>query len=225
MTLGCVTASASAGWSGVLLAACAADGPLTSTPDHNASGMQIRAQQDVLVSNEPFGDVLLGDGLQTGDTVTAVCFVKTARTMTGQIGSAVKVENGGVVGFAAVTDFPEDPADRQLLFDVDEDTLASQLPTCTSVVSSPTAARSPSGKSSPPGGGHPLATPQNGRVLARDWVHAGVPFGRTYVARAPGVSEPPVGMPMCARPRGFERPRCLGGMSTVGHLSVRVVAH
>ncbi len=45
-------------------------------------------------------------------------------------GSAIKVDVGDVSGYAAVTDFPKDPADRQTVFDMDAGSLQDRLPSC-----------------------------------------------------------------------------------------------
>ncbi len=82
-----------------------------------------------MITNDPLGDVVMGE-LTPGDTATAVCFVADAQTNTGAEGSAVRIESGGVSGYAAVADFPQDPADRMMIFDLDEDDLRERLPSC-----------------------------------------------------------------------------------------------
>lgn len=94
-------------------------------------GVEVKARQDVQISDEPLGDVVIGS-LDAGDTATAVCFVAHARTNTGVAGTAVQVEAGRVTGYAAATDFPDDAADRTMTFDLDEGALRERLPPCTS---------------------------------------------------------------------------------------------
>jgi hypothetical protein len=81
-----------------------------------------------MITNDPLGDVVMGE-LTAGDTATAVCFVADAQTNTGAQGSAVRIESGGLSGYAAVADLPQDPADR-MTFDRDEDDLRERLPSC-----------------------------------------------------------------------------------------------
>jgi len=105
------------------LAACSSG---TSTdPDV----IRVEAQQDVLLSEEPLQDLVLGH-LRQGDQVTALCFVRRAQTNMGFFGSAIKVNTGDVTGYAAVTDFPHDPADRKQIFDLDSEDLRNRLPAC-----------------------------------------------------------------------------------------------
>jgi hypothetical protein len=92
-------------------------------------GLRVEAQQDVLLSEEPLQDVVLGH-LTRGDEVSALCFVQRAQTQLGSFGSAIKVNTGDVTGYAAVTDFPHDPADRKQMFDLDAETLRDRLPGC-----------------------------------------------------------------------------------------------
>ena len=103
------------------------DGGLLAGGD--ADGVDVRARQDVLVSKAPLGDVVLGT-LEEGASATALCFVRHATTGTGLDGAAIRVQAGELVGYAAVSDFPPDPADRQMLFDVGEESLRDRLPAC-----------------------------------------------------------------------------------------------
>lgn len=92
-------------------------------------GVLVEARQDVMLSDNPLGDVAVGD-LEQGDEVTALCFVRRAQTNAGFFGSAIKVVTGGLRAYAAVTDFPEDSSDRQATFDLDARTLRDRLPAC-----------------------------------------------------------------------------------------------
>jgi hypothetical protein len=83
----------------------------------------------VILSDNPLGDVVVGH-LAQGDEVTAVCFVRRAQSNAGLFGSAIKVATGDLEGYAAVTDFPEDLADRESTFDLDPETLSDRLPAC-----------------------------------------------------------------------------------------------
>jgi len=56
--------------------------------------------------------------------------VNRAQTNTGSFGSAIKVRTGDVTAYAAVTNFPEGPALRQAIFDLDADALRERLPAC-----------------------------------------------------------------------------------------------
>lgn len=103
------------------------DGGLLAGGD--ADGVDVQARQDVLVSQEPLGDLVIGT-LEKGASATALCFVRHATTGTGLDGSAIRVQAGDLVGYAAVSDFPPDPADRQMLFDAGEDSLRDRLPAC-----------------------------------------------------------------------------------------------
>lgn len=98
-------------------------------PDTDAGGVNVEAQRDVLVTATPLGDEVTGT-LEQGQAATAVCFVKEATTNAGVNGSAVKIEGSNVSGYAAVTSFPEDPADRRTMFDIAENVLQDRLPTC-----------------------------------------------------------------------------------------------
>ena len=53
-----------------------------------------------------------------------------APTAHGIAGSAIQVTAEDLVAYAAVTDFPEDPSDRQANFDVDEKTLRDLVHAC-----------------------------------------------------------------------------------------------
>ena len=92
-------------------------------------GVGVEARRDVMVTDTPLGDVVIGT-LEHGDEGTASCFVRRAQTNAGFFGSAVEISVGDVSGYAAVTDFPADPADRTANFDLDEDALRDRLPTC-----------------------------------------------------------------------------------------------
>jgi hypothetical protein len=107
----------------VTLPACSSDTP--SEP----GGIPLEAQRDVMLSKNPLGDVAVGD-LEKGDEVTALCFVRRAQTNAGLFGSAIKLRAGDLTAYAAVTDFPEDPVDRQAIFDLDSETLRDRLPAC-----------------------------------------------------------------------------------------------
>jgi hypothetical protein len=59
-----------------------------------------------------------------------LCYVRRATTNAGFEGGAVKIEAVGLSGYATVTDFPSDSADRQMAFDLDDQTLRERLPSC-----------------------------------------------------------------------------------------------
>lgn len=101
----------------------------SSDPSSGPAGVRVEAQRDVLLSDNPLGDVAVGD-LEEGDDVTALCFVRRAQTNAGSFGSAIQVKAGGLTAYAAVTDFPEDTADREAIFDLDAKTLRDRLPAC-----------------------------------------------------------------------------------------------
>lgn len=101
----------------------------SSATSSDTEGVRVEARQDVMLSDNSLGDVLVGD-LEHGDEVTALCFVRRAQTNAGFFGSAIKVTTGDLTGYAAVTDFPEDSADRQAIFDLDAETLRDRLPAC-----------------------------------------------------------------------------------------------
>lgn len=98
-------------------------------PADDPDGLRVVARSDVDISQDPLQDVVRGS-LEAGDDATALCFVERARSQVGLIGSAIKVRVGDVTGYAAVTDFPADPADRQQMFDLDATTLRERLPAC-----------------------------------------------------------------------------------------------
>ena len=100
-----------------------------SAPSGEPDGVRVVAQEDVMISQTPLGEVGSGD-LESGDEATATCFVRRAPAQVGAISSAIKVRVGDVTGYAAVTDFPEDPADQRQMFDLDAETLARRLPAC-----------------------------------------------------------------------------------------------
>jgi hypothetical protein len=118
---------------GVLLAltACAGNTLQPGAPASEPEGVWVEARQNVHVSDRPLGDVVIGD-LKEGERATALCFVAQAQTNAGFEGSAIKVEAGSLSGYAAVTDFPEDPMDRQMVFNLDAETLRDRLPSCPS---------------------------------------------------------------------------------------------
>jgi hypothetical protein len=93
------------------------------------AGVSVEARRDVTVSVDPLGDVVAGD-LEGGDRATALCFVPRAQTNAGFVGSAIKIRAGDLMGYAAVTDFPDDRADRQMMFNLDTETLRTRLPVC-----------------------------------------------------------------------------------------------
>lgn len=113
---------------GCLMAVTALVSCSTAAPS-GTGGVRVQARQDVILSDHPLGDVVVGD-LEQGDEVTAVCFVRRAQSNAGLFGSAIKVTTGDVEGYAAVTDFPEDLVDRQSTFDLDAETLSGRLPEC-----------------------------------------------------------------------------------------------
>jgi len=95
----------------------------------SAGGIPVEARQSVLVASEPLGDIVEGE-MEAGDAATALCFVPEASTNTGATGAAIKIKARGLSGYAAVTDFPDDPANRLMLFDVNESELRTGLPSC-----------------------------------------------------------------------------------------------
>lgn len=107
----------------LILSGCAHDA------DDEPNGIRVVAQEDVVISQEPLQDVVRGH-LRSGDDAIATCFVRRARSQVGAIGSAIQISVGDVTGYAAVTDFPEDPADRRQMFDLDAETLRQRLPAC-----------------------------------------------------------------------------------------------
>ena len=112
-----------------LLAIVAATSCSTSETPGATEGVRVVAQQDVMLSDAPLGDVEVG-GLSQGDQVAALCFVPRAQTNGGFFGSAIKITTGEGEAYAAVTDFPSDPSERQAIFDLDEDALRDRLPAC-----------------------------------------------------------------------------------------------
>lgn len=98
-------------------------------PAGEADGIDVEARHDVLVTEEALGDVATGT-LEAGDAARALCYVAEAQSQTGTIGDAIRIESGELAGYAAVTDFPDDPADRNMVFDVDQENLRDRLPTC-----------------------------------------------------------------------------------------------
>ncbi len=116
------------GTAGLLIALVAVTSCSSATSSDDG-GVRIEAQQDVMLSDNPLGDVQVG-GLEQGDEATALCFVRRAQTNAGFFGSAVKVATGDLEAYAPVTDFPHDPSDRQEIFDLDAETLRDRLPPC-----------------------------------------------------------------------------------------------
>jgi hypothetical protein len=82
----------------------------SSATSSDTEGVRVEAQQDVMLSDNPLGDVAVGD-LEQGDEVTALCFVRRAQTNGGFFGSEIKVTTGDLTAYAAVTDFPADPSE------------------------------------------------------------------------------------------------------------------
>lgn len=107
----------------IVLPSCSSD------PSSNPGGVRVEAQRHVLLSDNPLGDVVVGD-LEKGDDVTALCCVRRAQANAGSFGSSVQVKAGDVTAYSAVTDFPEDPSDREAIFDLDAETLHDRLPAC-----------------------------------------------------------------------------------------------
>ena len=101
----------------------------SETSSDPAGVVGVEARQEVMLSVDPLGDVVVGE-LAQGDEVTALCFVRRAQSNAGVFGSAIKIRTGDLTGYAAVTDFPEDPADRQAIFDLDAERLRDRLPAC-----------------------------------------------------------------------------------------------
>jgi hypothetical protein len=112
------------------LSSCSGDGsePPGTNP-REVDGLRLVAQDDVMLSDTPLGDVQIGR-LTAGDEVTALCFVRRAQTNAGFIGSAIQVVSGEGTAYAALTDFPADPADRRATFDVEPDAIGDRLPAC-----------------------------------------------------------------------------------------------
>lgn len=108
------------------LGAC---GSGSESPAGMATGLPVEALQRVLVTDEPLGDVVSHE-LDAGDQATALCFVRVAQTNTGARGTAIKIKAGRRFGYASTTDFPEDPSERSMTFDVPEDELRERLPAC-----------------------------------------------------------------------------------------------
>ena len=108
------------------LGGCAAGSQTRAGTD---TGLQLHVRQSVLVTDEPLGDVVT-DQLDAGEQVTAVCFVRAARTNTGARGTAIRISTGRRSGYAATTDFADPPSARTMTFDVSEDELRRRLPAC-----------------------------------------------------------------------------------------------
>jgi len=98
-------------------------------PEGASGGVVITAQRDLKVSDTPLGDVIVEE-LEQGERVTALCLILLAQSSAGSVGSAIKVRWGSRTGYAAITDFPVDPADRQLVFNLDLESLQGALPIC-----------------------------------------------------------------------------------------------
>lgn len=101
----------------------------SSSTSGDFGGVRVEARHDVVLSDTPLGDVVVGD-VERGEEVTAWCFVQRAQTSAGFFGSAIKVTTEEVVAYAAVTEFPEDRSDRQANFNRDEGVLRDLLPAC-----------------------------------------------------------------------------------------------
>jgi hypothetical protein len=114
---------------GFLIVSMCALPSCSSGTANGPEGVRVDVRWDVKVSDNPLGDVVIGDLMQ-GNQVTALCFVRRAQTNAGYIGSAIRINEGDLSGYAAVTDFPEDPADRQMMFNLDATTLRARLPAC-----------------------------------------------------------------------------------------------
>ena len=107
----------------ILIASC------TSETSNDREGIRVEARQDVMLSDAPLGDVIVGN-VEQSDEVTASCYVPHARSDAGVAGSAIRVTTGDLEAYAAVTDFPEDPHDRHPTFDLNDETLRDRLPGC-----------------------------------------------------------------------------------------------
>lgn len=83
-----------------------------------------------MVSSVAGGDVV-EETLAKGQTATALCFLREIKTSAGFTGSAIKIETTDISGYAFVTDFPKEPADRKMMFSLDEGALGDRLPSCT----------------------------------------------------------------------------------------------
>ncbi len=92
-------------------------------------GVRVEARRTVQVTDEPLGDVVNGE-MKPGDTAVASCYVAEATTNAGAVGSAVRIESSGLAGYAAVADFPDDPAERVMIFDIDDSDLRKGLAAC-----------------------------------------------------------------------------------------------
>lgn len=66
------------------VAACSSASP------GDTEGVLVKARQEVMLSDNPLGDVVVGS-LKQGDEATALCFVRLAQANTGLLGSAIKV--------------------------------------------------------------------------------------------------------------------------------------
>ena len=101
----------------------------SSSSSGDFGGVRVEARHDVVLSDTPLGDVVVGD-VERGEEVTAWCFVDRAQTNAGFFGSAIRVTTEDRVAYAAVTDVPDDPSERQPNFDRDEEVLRDLLPAC-----------------------------------------------------------------------------------------------
>ena len=111
------------------LGACGTGEDPDTPADPAGGGVQVEARQDVVVSEDPLGEVVTGE-LEAGDTATATCFVAYAEPETGAEGSAIRVESGDVSGYAQIADFSDDNDDPIMSFDLDESELREQLESC-----------------------------------------------------------------------------------------------
>ena len=113
----------------LVLAGCGGAGHAGDDPASGADGIVVEARSDVLVTEEALGDVATGT-LRAGDAARALCYVAGARSQAGITGDAIRVERGDISGYAAVTDLPDDPADREMIFDIGQESLRGRLPDC-----------------------------------------------------------------------------------------------
>jgi hypothetical protein len=97
--------------------------PTRLQPPDDSPGVSVVAQGDLLLSDTPLGDELIGQ-IDQGDEATALCFVP--RAVGDFVGSAVKVESPRTAGYVTLSNTGE----RRIPFDLDVDTLRSLLPTC-----------------------------------------------------------------------------------------------
>jgi hypothetical protein len=94
-----------------------------------SGGVSVQAQEDVMVSGVPGGDVVEGT-LAKGSSTTALCFLRDIVSSAALVGSAIKVESANFSGYAFVTDLPRNSTDRKMLFNLNIDALDDRLPPC-----------------------------------------------------------------------------------------------